>query len=121
MLISCRYGGSEYPCMEIFNSILTDEGLCCIFNGVHEEFLVKDEFRYHDKSVNLLGLKTENKLLKVKLISREENRDISIVVRNSLLRGTIGHQKEDFPRAFSQQAHQDLPLVMIFLLYLGEF
>lgn len=45
MLVACRYAGRDYNCMEIFSKILTDEGLCCIFNGVHKKFVMKAEFR----------------------------------------------------------------------------
>lgn len=41
MLIMCRYGGVQSQCYEFFKTILTDEGLCCIFNGVHPRFLRK--------------------------------------------------------------------------------
>lgn len=42
MLMVCRYGGTTYNCYELFNTILTDEGLCCIFNGVHPSYLKKE-------------------------------------------------------------------------------
>lgn len=42
MLLYCSYGGNEQNCYQIFNTILTDEGLCCNFNGVHPKLLVKD-------------------------------------------------------------------------------
>lgn len=42
MIIECSYGGTEYACNQIFYTVLTDEGLCCIFNGVHQKFLVQD-------------------------------------------------------------------------------
>lgn len=45
MLIACRYGGFDVNCMEIFSSILTDEGLCCIFNGLSTKFTLKDQYR----------------------------------------------------------------------------
>lgn len=44
MLISCSFGGIEFECLHIFNSILTDEGLCCVFNGVHRKFLMKTQY-----------------------------------------------------------------------------
>lgn len=46
MLIWCSYGGIEYDCMDIFSSILTDEGLCCIFNGLSRRFTMKDKYRF---------------------------------------------------------------------------
>lgn len=48
MLVACRYGGIDYKCMELFAKVLTDEGLCCIFNGVDRQFLMKPEFRYNN-------------------------------------------------------------------------
>lgn len=33
MLLTCDYGGIEYNCMDIFVTVLTDEGLCCTFNN----------------------------------------------------------------------------------------
>lgn len=42
MIISCSFGGLPYECNKIFYTILTDEGLCCNFNGVHPKFLVKN-------------------------------------------------------------------------------
>lgn len=41
MLIMCRYGDVTSKCYELFNPILTDEGLCCIFNGVHPRYMRK--------------------------------------------------------------------------------
>lgn len=46
ILVACRYGGIDYDCMDIFEKILTDEGLCCIFNGVDRNFLMKSEYRW---------------------------------------------------------------------------
>lgn len=42
MLLMCRYGGDVYNCSDLFNTILTDEGLCCIFNGVHPRYLLRE-------------------------------------------------------------------------------
>lgn len=42
MLVWCSYGGIEFDCLDIFSSILTDDGLCCIFNGVRRKFLMKN-------------------------------------------------------------------------------
>lgn len=41
MLVTCHFAMEEYKCMELFDSVLSDEGLCCIFNGVHPAFLYK--------------------------------------------------------------------------------
>lgn len=47
MLIACRYGGVNVNCMDIFNSVLTDSGLCCIFNGVHRKFLMNMSYKLY--------------------------------------------------------------------------
>lgn len=39
MLVMCRFAMEDYKCMELFDTVLTDEGLCCIFNNVHPAFL----------------------------------------------------------------------------------
>lgn len=41
MMLYCRYGTETFECLVLFNSVLTDEGLCCIFNGIHPKFLLK--------------------------------------------------------------------------------
>lgn len=40
MLVACKYGGEDLNCTEIFSSTLTDGGLCCMFNGVHRQFMM---------------------------------------------------------------------------------
>lgn len=32
MLLTCEYGGISFSCMDIFVTVMTDEGLCCTFN-----------------------------------------------------------------------------------------
>ncbi|XP_059223215.1 pickpocket protein 28-like [Stomoxys calcitrans] len=39
MLIACRFGGTDYDCRRLFHAIVTDEGLCCVFNMLHPKFL----------------------------------------------------------------------------------
>lgn len=41
MLRYCRFSGREVNCHEIFRSIITDEGLCCVFNILPAPFLYK--------------------------------------------------------------------------------
>lgn len=41
MLVRCSFASVDHDCMELFNTVLTDEGLCCIFNRVHPKFLLK--------------------------------------------------------------------------------
>lgn len=45
MFISCIYGGFEYNCTDIFVTVLTDEGLCCTFNGVNKKFIAKPNIK----------------------------------------------------------------------------
>ena len=42
MLRMCRYARIAQHCTDIFQSLLTDEGLCCTFNAVHPKLLYKD-------------------------------------------------------------------------------
>lgn len=42
VLILCRFATERKKCMNIFNTVLTDEGLCCIFNRVDPDFLLKN-------------------------------------------------------------------------------
>lgn len=42
MLVSCKFGTRPYACAELFDTVLTDEGVCCIFNGVHKRFLLRN-------------------------------------------------------------------------------
>ncbi|KAM8712439.1 hypothetical protein ACLKA7_012884 [Drosophila subpalustris] len=41
MLRFCRFSGIEYKCDNIFRHIVTDEGLCCVFNFMPPERLYK--------------------------------------------------------------------------------
>lgn len=45
MLLECRFASKPFPCMNLFASILTDEGICCVFNAVHGRFLYHN-YRY---------------------------------------------------------------------------
>lgn len=44
MLKYCRFAMEEENCMDIFLSVLTDEGLCCTFNILHPRYMF-----YHQK------------------------------------------------------------------------
>lgn len=41
IFVTCRYGTRSHLCAKLFETVLTDEGVCCIFNGVHKRFLLK--------------------------------------------------------------------------------
>lgn len=40
MLLYCRYGTKQYRCGHLFRTVLTDEGMCCTFNGVDKRYLL---------------------------------------------------------------------------------
>lgn len=40
MLLYCWYGRRKYRCGHLFRTVLTDEGLCCTFNGVDKRYLL---------------------------------------------------------------------------------
>lgn len=42
MLVKCRFGTQAYPCVQLFETVLTDEGVCCMFNGVNKRFLLQN-------------------------------------------------------------------------------
>lgn len=50
MLVACKYGGNDVKCMDIFNSVLTDGGVCCIFNGVHRKFLMNMNYKLEKRN-----------------------------------------------------------------------
>ncbi|XP_060655313.1 pickpocket protein 28 [Drosophila nasuta] len=45
MLRYCRFSAIEYKCLELFRPIVTDEGLCCVFNFLPPERLYKRQGR----------------------------------------------------------------------------
>lgn len=45
MLVKCRFGLETFNCMNLFDTVLTDEGLCCIFNPVEPQFLYKNPLK----------------------------------------------------------------------------
>lgn len=42
MLVMCKYGNKPVDCLRIFETTLTDDGLCCIFNQAHPKFLIQN-------------------------------------------------------------------------------
>lgn len=42
LLLTCQYGSTKLRCGDVFTTVLTDEGFCCNFNGVHRRFLLQD-------------------------------------------------------------------------------
>lgn len=45
MLILCRFALRTIPCMEYFDTVLSDEGLCCTFNSVLPAYLYKNPLK----------------------------------------------------------------------------
>lgn len=45
MLILCRYALRTIRCMEYFETVLSDEGLCCTFNSVLPAYLYKNPLK----------------------------------------------------------------------------
>lgn len=91
MLVACRYGGIDMDCMNIFNAILTDGGLCCNFNGVHRKFMMN----LRHKLVLLCYLKKfcwPHNLFSQKLAV--QNIFMIMITWKKWL--TIGHQRWDF-------------------------
>lgn len=107
--MSCWYGGIEYNCMDIFVTVLTDEGLCCTFNAVNKKFIAKSRFKLvNPRSAFFLLLFFVSALhvtcceintfgflfLQNKISSTEMLRNLILVHRwHNLL--TIGRQKKD--------------------------
>lgn len=48
MIISCQFGHVDVNCTRVFSTILTDSGLCCIFNGIHKKFMMQIEYDFDD-------------------------------------------------------------------------
>lgn len=45
MLILCRYALKTVRCMDYFETVLSDEGLCCTFNSVLPAFMYKNPLK----------------------------------------------------------------------------
>lgn len=43
MLLYCKFSAIEYNCMDLFRQLITDEGLCCVFNFLPPEMLYKPQ------------------------------------------------------------------------------
>ncbi|XP_017850493.1 pickpocket protein 28 [Drosophila busckii] len=41
LVIGCRFGALDNQCERMFYPIITDEGLCCVFNMLHPRFMYK--------------------------------------------------------------------------------
>lgn len=53
MVIGCRFGAVDYHCERMFQPIITDEGLCCVFNMLHPRFMYKHQYvKYSDLCTN---------------------------------------------------------------------
>lgn len=75
MLLICEYGGSQFKCMDIFKTVLTDEGLCCAFNVVNQKFFAQPKIKlasYIYSKIDLIF--TLKKLVILKKIRLSSNR-----------------------------------------------
>ncbi|XP_037951289.1 pickpocket protein 28-like [Teleopsis dalmanni] len=52
MVISCQFGNSVYDCQKLFNPVITDDGLCCVFNTVHPKFLYKIKTEKYNTNID---------------------------------------------------------------------
>ncbi|XP_017064505.1 pickpocket protein 28 [Drosophila eugracilis] len=55
MLLYCSFGSREEECSLLFNSILTDDGLCCNFNALDPSYLIRnysDDVRWEPAQPN---------------------------------------------------------------------
>ncbi|KAH8416199.1 hypothetical protein KR222_010582, partial [Zaprionus bogoriensis] len=50
MLLYCRFSAIEYDCLDLFRELITDEGLCCVFNFLPPEFLYKPQYEKYSKA-----------------------------------------------------------------------
>ncbi|KAH8402368.1 hypothetical protein KR009_011578 [Drosophila setifemur] len=41
MLLYCRFSAVVHDCAQLFHQVMTDEGLCCVFNFQQQEYLYK--------------------------------------------------------------------------------
>ncbi|KAH8238226.1 hypothetical protein KR032_001299 [Drosophila birchii] len=56
MLLYCSFGSREEECSLLFNSILTDDGLCCNFNALDPSYLIRnysDDVRWEPAQPNM--------------------------------------------------------------------
>ncbi|XP_054087734.1 pickpocket protein 28-like [Zeugodacus cucurbitae] len=42
MILQCKYAGLEFNCTELFRPIITDNGLCCVFNMIDPKFMYRN-------------------------------------------------------------------------------
>ncbi|XP_052856781.1 pickpocket protein 28 [Drosophila gunungcola] len=53
MVINCRFGADDYECGRLFHPIVTDEGLCCVFNMLHPRFMYRKSVPYSHRNISL--------------------------------------------------------------------
>ncbi|EZA54394.1 pickpocket protein 28 isoform X1 [Ooceraea biroi] len=52
MLYYCVWHGSQHDCNKIFNSVMTDEGICCNFNSVNRKYLLYNPRDWPDLNIS---------------------------------------------------------------------
>ncbi|KAM8720425.1 hypothetical protein ACLKA7_006470 [Drosophila subpalustris] len=55
LVIGCSFGAVDNQCESMFYPIITDEGLCCVFNMLHPRFMYK-----HNVPLTLRNIATKN-------------------------------------------------------------
>nr|XP_016942505.1 pickpocket protein 28 [Drosophila suzukii] len=53
MVINCRFGADDFECARLFHPIVTDEGLCCVFNMLHPRFMYRKSVPYSHRNITL--------------------------------------------------------------------
>ncbi|XP_001355027.2 pickpocket protein 28 [Drosophila pseudoobscura] len=53
MVIDCRFGADDYECARMFYPIVTDEGLCCVFNMLHPRYMYKRSASFSQRNMSL--------------------------------------------------------------------
>lgn len=71
MLVTCKYGSELLHCSDIFETTLTDDGLCCTFNQAHQKF-IEQNYRWDDTALHSFGI-NEKKLTSVCVPFRVED------------------------------------------------
>ncbi|KAH8238628.1 hypothetical protein KR032_011917 [Drosophila birchii] len=61
MVISCHFGADDYNCARLFHPIVTDEGLCCVFNMLQPKFMYRKSVPLSHRNMTLpVGFQSVN-------------------------------------------------------------
>ncbi|KAH8361996.1 hypothetical protein KR200_002218 [Drosophila serrata] len=53
MVIACHFGADDYECARLFHPIVTDEGLCCVFNMLQPKFMYRKSVPLSHRNMTL--------------------------------------------------------------------